>query len=582
MTFATVQDGTPFALLPPDPSTLDAKPRVPVTTGDLFSILGERPPRSLPMLRTACGWLGRYLDLPGDQIPIDLIEDKKHGFRPFLESRRLKENSVRSYVYQQRSILKLATRYGWRPEGNAGEAWMPILKLAVGAHLTDIARHFSRSTKSPSEVTVEAVDRWGEARILEGVMFSTVAHKKNCFLRLLQKAGWLTATPKHLLRFEKYGIPLEEMNPGLGNDIRTALKWKQAPVAKNRPKHGKIRAITANNGRLILTQLAGYVINVCGRDPQSLSELLQQDTVEGFIEWVINERGVKGRSIQGRLAGILAIVKYHPMFNGQDFRWLEMLIDGIPCEDMSEVKKRKAAKYVSYEELETIPARIRAFRETYEKKRNSKPARVAHLAMEELMLRWFLVLPWRQRNLRECRVSGRSPNLFKTRIPSITQIDKPAWVIEEETRNPNAEFWMISFNPDETKTHITVDLVLPRTLIEPLERYLSDYRPILVNGRCSEMLFVNMVGKKIRADRVEKIIGHWTTTCTGTRTIPHMIRDSVAFRWLKAHPGDFLTLSKILWHRNVQTTIGTYGSRFNESSGTCAMEAWLEQRGANN
>ncbi len=60
------------------------------------------------------------------------------------------------------------------------------------------------------------------------------------------------------------------------------------------------------------------------------------------------------------------------------------------------------------------------------------------------------------------------------------------------------------------------------------------------------------------------------------------VRNSVAYKWLKEHPKDFLTLSKILWHKNVQTSIRIYGSRFDESSGTCAMEAWLDQRSADN
>jgi hypothetical protein len=46
--------------------------------------------------------------------------------------------------------------------------------------------------------------------------------------------------------------------------------------------------------------------------------------------------------------------------------------------------------------------------------------------------------------------------------------------------------------------------------------------------------------------------------------IPHLSRDIVAFAWLKAHPIDYLTLSKMLWNSNPKQTIETYGSRFNE------------------
>jgi len=82
----------------------------------------------------------------------------------------------------------------------------------------------------------------------------------------------------------------------------------------------------------------------------------------------------------------------------------------------------------------------------------------------------------------------------------------------------------------------------------------------------------------MRADLVDKVIGHWTLQYGGVRTTPHLFRDAIAFKWLKEHPKDYLTLSKMLWHKNVQTTIQIYGARFNESSGVCAMEAWLDQR----
>jgi integrase len=579
MNFAQLLDGTEIALPTRDSSEIVAERTVPVkTTGDLLSIYAGKPGRTSKMLRTVCGHLGRYLDLPGDQIPIDLIETRKRAFRPFLESRRYAENSIRTYVNQQRYLLNVARRHGWNPIGNPRDAWLPLLEIAPDKGLTDIVRHFSNCTNSPKEVTKEAVDKWGDARIRDGLMFTTVATKRNQFWRLLEKTGWLTSTPAHMLKYTPYGIPLKEMPAQLCHDIQTVLKWKQADFARNRPKFGKIRAVTANNDRLILEQLTSYVVKINGANPQSLRDLIQQDNIEGFIEWMINERHVKGRSVQGRLAGILAIVKHHPMFGGQDFTWFKTILDSIPLEDESERKKRKALKYVSYDDLETIPAKLWAHREAFEKKYKKDPSKVAKLAMEALIFSWFLVFPWRQRNLRECRINGIAPNLFKAPIPPITEIDKPHWIEEEEARNPAAEFWQISFEPGSVKTHIPVDLFVPRSLVGPLEEYLTLYRPLLLSGKDPGTLFVTPRGKPLRSDQVGKVIGHWTTIFAPVRTTPHMIRDSVAYKWLKEHPKDFLTLSKILWHKNIQTTIQTYGARFNESSGTCAMEEWLDQR----
>jgi integrase len=581
MNFITVPNGTEIALSVPDSSDSDGKQALPVkTTGDLLAIMEKNPPRSVKMLRTTCGHLGKYFDLPGDQIPFDLIEDQKRGFRPFLESRRYSENSVRTYVNHQRALMKMAMRHGWDPDGHPTEAWKPLLEIAREERLTDIVRHFARTLKSPKDVTKEAVDDWAEARVRDNIMYSTVGGKKYQFWRLLQKTGWVTSTPAHMLKFEQYGIALDDLNPGLRRDIQTILKWKQAAFAVNRPKKGRIRAVTATGLRLIISQLAGYVVNICGGSPESLKELAQKPLVEGFIEWAINERHIAGRSIQPRLGSLAAALKYHPAYAEIDFTWFKPLLDSIPLEDISERKKRKAAKFVGYDELETIPDQIRAFRAAYEKKRKTSQTRVAQLAMEEFMFRWFLVLPWRQRNLRECRIEGSAPNLFKGKIPTLSDIDKPGWVIEEQSRNPDAEFWMVSFTPDGTKTHIAIDLLLPRQLVDPLEEYLSQFRPLLLGNQTPETLFVSAHGKPMRSDHIEKVIGHWTTKFASARTTPHVIRDSVAFKWLKEHPADYLTLSKILWHKNPTMVFLTYGARFNESSGSCAMEAWLDKRPA--
>lgn len=228
--------------------------------------------------------------------------------------------------------------------------------------------------------------------------------------------------------------------------------------------------------------------------------------------------------------------------------------------------------------LETIPDKIHAEREALEKSRNRDIKRIAQLAMERLMFLWLLILPWRQRNIRECRVTGTRPNLFKGKIPSFSEIDKSEWALAEEAKNPDAEFWQISFSTDETKTDYSVNLLLPRQLVEPLEEYLREFRPLLLGNRNTETLFIRPHGKPLNRDQMLMVIGRLSLRHTGTRTTPHLFRDAVAFKWLKEHPKDFLNLSKMLWHKNVQTTVAIYGSRFNESSGANAMEAWLDAR----
>ncbi len=172
------------------------------------------------------------------------------------------------------------------------------------------------------------------------------------------------------------------------------------------------------------------------------------------------------------------------------------------------------------------------------------------------------------------------PNLFKGKIPPYSAVDKPEWVKQEEQQNPAAEFWQFRFGTQETKTGIAVHALLPRQLIGLLEEYLKEFRPHLIHGADPGTLFLNKAGNAISSSEVRSVVTARTMQYGGRRVTPHLFRDIVAYTWLKAHPEGYLTLSKMLWHSNINTTIKIYGSRFNESSGVSAMESWLEDREA--
>jgi hypothetical protein len=302
---------------------------------------------------------------------------------------------------------------------------------------------------------------------------------------------------------------------------------------------------------------------------------MQKQIVTGFVEWSIIVRKVKGSGLLNSLRLVSAALHQHPSYSTIDFDWFKPLLDGIPIEPKSELKKRKASKCLEYGVVESIPGQIHAQRPEATKR---GAYHVALLVMEELLMKWLVTLPWRQRNLRECRVSGPTPNLFKGKISPFSDIDKPDWVKQDERNNPGAEFWQFSFSPDETKTGIDVHALLPRQLIGLLEEYMEEFRPHLLRGANAVTLFVNRAGRPMSDTQVGAAVSALTLRHGGRRVTPHLFRDIVSFAWLKAHPKDYLTLSKMLWHSSPALVISTYGSQFNESSGVCAMESWLEER----
>jgi integrase len=74
------------------------------------------------------------------------------------------------------------------------------------------------------------------------------------------------------------------------------------------------------------------------------------------------------------------------------------------------------------------------------------------------------------------------------------------------------------------------------------------------------------------------LVRNITLRYTGRAVNPHLFRDIFAVQWLRENARDYLTLSKILWHQDVKTTIDLYAQYFDEAGGAVGAAKWLEQR----
>jgi len=205
----------------------------------------------------------------------------------------------------------------------------------------------------------------------------------------------------------------------------------------------------------------------------------------------------------------------------------------------------------------------------------------ALLARNELLISWLLILPWRQRNLRECRV-GDDPcnvNVFKAERPQLDHLKLPRWLEEAVRTDPHTTFWQYYFREDETKMDHRVRGIIPRALLPILEEYLVTYRPVLCRTSDPGTLFVTRNGHAFDAKTLRELVCGLTLRFGGRVVTPHLFRDIVAYKWLDDHPEDYLTVSKILWHRSIKTTLRIYGRNFDESNGVAKMDEWLGHRG---
>jgi integrase len=128
---------------------------------------------------------------------------------------------------------------------------------------------------------------------------------------------------------------------------------------------------------------------------------------------------------------------------------------------------------------------------------------------------------------------------------------------------PGSAVWQIYFPPEKTKTGKEVQGFLPSELALLLEEYLSGHRSMLIpDGETDPgTLFLSLEGKPMNACQIRALVEQLASQYAGVPVNPHIFRDIVAYEWLRTHPEDYLTLSKLLWHTSPKATASPWPTR---------------------
>jgi hypothetical protein len=159
-------------------------------------------------------------------------------------------------------------------------------------------------------------------------------------------------------------------------------------------------------------------------------------------------------------------------------------------------RRRMAEKCISHEDLESIPGKLRSEREALVRTApncdtKSHKMAVLKLATDEFLIRWLLALPWRGRNICECRL-GR--NLKKDVIEPNSMLGKGLWM--KMAQKSKRKFWQYSFTKEECKGDRDIDRLLPSELSTPLEEYLA-IRGVDPSDPTQPPLFINAKGNRM-------------------------------------------------------------------------------------
>jgi integrase len=546
----------------------------------LDEIARRQPNQSIPMLRTTADHFANYVGVRTTELTIEFLESSLPGFKRYLLNRKLARNSVKSYRDFAVSLLRQAGEFGWvRASSRARTAWDSLpeqLRRLIGCR--GLVRYAIAKDKAPFQLNEGDLAAWAELMVEEGRNYNSIQMMLSAFRRAIRQENaqeifpLISVTPKKL----RWGIPVKDMPEPLRAEILALLKWKTDAYVPGRPRGAQHRPITAKQVADGLARLYGFAVKHMKRDGiLQLTDLVSEVTVGAYISWALNDRKLRSISLHS-FTLLCAALKQHPAYKNNDLKWLDQLLSCIPSDSESDSQERKASKYLPYGELSKIPNKIAQAGKLVCKDTRKRSL----LFRNELLLRWLLILPWRQRNIREARLgTAEKDNIFKAGFTPLVNIAKPAWVEEELKRDPNAQFWQIFFRKPETKTGQEIRGVVPKQLVPFLEEYLQYHRPLLVTESDPRTLFLNNNGCPISLTGMTALVGNLTARYAGRRVTPHLFRDSFAHCWLDDHPADYLTLSKILWHRSIQTTIRTYGRNYDESHGMRKTETWIEQRG---
>jgi integrase len=554
------------------------------TVEDLMNAIdfSEYGPRAASMLRTTAVHLSEFAAIPLSKLPIAFLEDVSPSFALYLKGRRYAANSIRTYCQYARVLHRHAIQLGWSTERKAIiEAWAPVVKAIerFPRATMGIVRFGIRKGKGPEDLCDSDIEEWRQWMQRRGRKHSTLRRQVETFRRAIVRAELKPLFPKLSWKLHPsantYKVRTRDLPEPLRSEVVALLQWKQNPYSPGRPQKGRHRPVSAAILEQWIGRLYGFASNIDRRDIRTLLDLVNEEVINSFVSWALNTRHLCSTSLN-RLNMLYAAMRHHPLYKNLDLEWFAAIFSQLPADQESTRLERKAAKYVPYETLAEVPNRMRMLRDQRTNLDERKRARLFH---DELLITWLITLPWRQRNLRECRIGApHVSNLFFAELPPLVHIAKPSWVEEALSKDPHQQFWQFHFREVETKMGQAVRGILPRRLIPLLEAYLEDHRPHLMRDTDPGTLFLNHNGGPLRGQEISELVSQRTFEHTGRRVNPHLVRDIFAYAWLDDHPEDYLTVSKILWHRNIATTLQVYGKNFDESNGVRRIDEWLSSR----
>jgi hypothetical protein len=427
---------------------------------------------------------------------------------------------------------------------------LPHLYQVIETHLTAQGKsaHTIRNTKN----NLSRLFRLAEAQALFALMPAKLTQRFKFNDMPLRKGTVPRQDGSHL--------PRRHWPPDVEEQFATFATWATDPFVPGRDAKWKKRQITVDVYQRTFEAYFGYLHHVLKIRPVQFTHLFDFTRIEQFVLWHINDKWHRPTQVADNLVKFLHALasQYHP--------------DPTLAASLRTLRKRmppvrplynKSDAWVPLHELERVgvalwpsasPEALR--RRASASDRISAGRRYAGRAATSLMLRLWVHIPYRQRNMREMKLDH---NLYRT---------------------PEGQ-WRIRFAGEQLKIATkrgqsnVSDLPFPPTLVSALETYLTTWRPILAHIHNASEVFLTQVGTPLNPDSLRSNVQGQVYRFTGRRWHPHMIRTTWATEWIQSS-GDFMTAA-IMLNDRLETVIQNYSHLREENVAEAAYE-WVQKR----
>lgn len=345
--------------------------------------------------------------------------------------------------------------------------------------------------------------------------------------------------PPYVKRFT--GPAWEDFPQGLRDDIEA---YCERIGKRHRTASGRIfrpckqSTIDTRRRELIAAVRAAVAAGIPLEKLRSLGDLLRPERVEIIMDYYWEKNGEKPTLYTIDLASKLLALARSETLSEVEIEQLEEIriaLEQYRSTGLTEKNRRlirQIAQSDLWREVVRLPQRLMAEARINSKTKPYRAAITAQLAIAILIL---IRAPVRMQNLASIRIGI---NLIRTGGP----------------RTPH----MLVFPDYDVKNGVPLEFAFDETTTDLIDEYIYQHRPHLMRGFNHDWLFAgDAQGPKTTKTLSEQISQRlWKEL--GLEVTPHQFRHAAAYIMLKADPGNYELVRRVLGHRSITTTHNFY------------------------